>query len=143
MSTPPGEPNGVLDHLQEAIDIPHINGHGGVNGHAQVNGHDEANGHSPSGSQGTESPSNQQNPPGPPSPETLEELPAFDWEEFEARYEAALSQASEEERVVLKEAEALSKACSASRPMPTSHSYFSSTFKPGRLRHPRAMMQEP
>ncbi len=43
------------------------------------------------------------------SPDTPDELEPFDWKDFEARYQAALSAANEEEKAVLKEAESLSK----------------------------------
>ncbi|KAJ4016560.1 hypothetical protein NW752_003686 [Fusarium irregulare] len=43
------------------------------------------------------------------SPETPGVLEAFDWDEFEARYEAALRNADEQEREILKEADALAK----------------------------------
>ena len=43
------------------------------------------------------------------SPETPGVLKAFDWDEFEARYEAALRNADEQEREILKEADALAK----------------------------------
>ncbi|KAM3516337.1 hypothetical protein MY11210_000096 [Beauveria gryllotalpidicola] len=96
MATPPGEPNGVLDHLSDDDRVPAINGH-----------IDEKQDLS-SRSQSPESPRHQL--PDPPSPEALEEIHAFDWEAFESRYEAALFKASEEETAILKEAESLSKA---------------------------------
>lgn len=37
------------------------------------------------------------------------DIPPFDWEDFEARYGKALQETDEEEKDVLKEAEALSK----------------------------------
>ncbi|KAG5929603.1 hypothetical protein E4U42_005308 [Claviceps africana] len=37
------------------------------------------------------------------------EVPPFDWEQFEARYESALKEADEEERDILQEAQSLSK----------------------------------
>ncbi|KAJ4271445.1 hypothetical protein NW762_000147 [Fusarium torreyae] len=43
------------------------------------------------------------------TPDTPGALEPFDWDEFEARYEAALRDADEQERQVLKEADALSK----------------------------------
>ncbi|KAF4967308.1 hypothetical protein FSARC_5138 [Fusarium sarcochroum] len=43
------------------------------------------------------------------TPDTPGALEPFDWDEFEARYEAALRDADEQEREVLKEADALSK----------------------------------
>ncbi|KAM3564287.1 hypothetical protein ARSEF4850_001902 [Beauveria asiatica] len=97
MATPPGEPNGVLDHLSDDDHVPAINGH--IDGKQVLS----------SRSQSPESPQHQL--PDPPSPEALEELHAFDWEAFESRYEAALLKASEEETAILKEAESLSKAC--------------------------------
>ncbi|KAF4340549.1 hypothetical protein FBEOM_5489 [Fusarium beomiforme] len=42
-------------------------------------------------------------------PDTPGVLEPFDWDEFEARYEAALQEADEREREILKEADALSK----------------------------------
>lgn len=39
----------------------------------------------------------------------LDALEKFDWEEFESRYEQALSKANSEEKSILEEAEALSK----------------------------------
>ncbi|KAH7269478.1 uncharacterized protein BKA55DRAFT_682569 [Fusarium redolens] len=42
-------------------------------------------------------------------PDTPGALEPFDWDEFEARYEAALQEADEREREILKEADALSK----------------------------------
>ncbi|KAM3442249.1 hypothetical protein MY4824_001261 [Beauveria thailandica] len=95
MATPPGEPNGVLDHLSDDDHVPAINGH--IDGKQVLS----------SRSQSPESPQHQL--PDPPSPEALEELHAFDWEAFESRYEAALLKASEEETAILKEAESLSK----------------------------------
>ena len=96
MSTPPGEPNGV--DQQPPDDIPHINGH------------------AESAETDAELPIWTQTPEvahqpiiQPPSPDALEELEAFDWQDFEARYEAALAKASEEEKAVLREAESLSK----------------------------------
>ncbi|KAM3508623.1 hypothetical protein MY10362_001082 [Beauveria mimosiformis] len=115
MATPPGEPNGVLDHLSDDDHVPAINGH-----------IDEKQDLS-SRSQSPELPQHQL--PDPPSPEALEELHAFDWEAFESRYEAALLKASEEETAILKEAESLSKACEQRKPVRTSfmlthHQYF-------------------
>lgn len=95
MATPPGETNGVEEHLSDADEVPRVNGHLDVNGDPS------------SGSQTPETPQHQMADP--PSPEALEELQAFDWEDFESRYEAALLRASEEEKVILKEAESLSK----------------------------------
>lgn len=43
-----------------------------------------------------------------PSPPPAE-IPPFDWEDFETRYSKALQEADEDERAILKEAEALSK----------------------------------
>ncbi|KAF5658315.1 hypothetical protein FHETE_9969 [Fusarium heterosporum] len=43
------------------------------------------------------------------SPDTPGVLDSFDWDEFEARYEAALRDADEQEREILKEADVLSK----------------------------------
>ncbi|KAF9774393.1 hypothetical protein IL306_007611 [Fusarium sp. DS 682] len=43
------------------------------------------------------------------SPDTPGILEPFDWDEFEARYEAALHEEDEKEREILKEADALSK----------------------------------
>ncbi|KAF4464765.1 hypothetical protein FALBO_8389 [Fusarium albosuccineum] len=43
------------------------------------------------------------------APDTPGNLEPFDWDEFEARYESALHHADEQERGILKEAEALSK----------------------------------
>ncbi len=97
MATPPGEPNGVEEHLSDTDHVPRINGHVDVNGHMA------------SGSQTPEMSQPQHQLPDPPSPEALEELQAFDWEDFESRYEAALLRASEEEKAILKEAESLSK----------------------------------
>lgn len=37
-------------------------------------------------------------------------LGSFDWSDFETRYQAALKNASEEEKLILKEAESLSRA---------------------------------
>lgn len=96
MATPPGEPNGVEEHLPDA-DVPHMNGHIDMN-------EDPA-----SGSRTPDTP--RQQLPDPPSPDALEELQSFDWEDFEARYEVALLNASEEEKAILKEAESLSKVC--------------------------------
>lgn len=48
------------------------------------------------------------------SPETPSELDAFDWKDFESRYQAALVEANEEEKAILKEAESLSKVCTIS-----------------------------
>lgn len=45
-------------------------------------------------------------------PDTPGALEPFDWDEFEARYEAALQEADEREREILKEADALSKVSS-------------------------------
>lgn len=42
-------------------------------------------------------------------PDTPGVLESFDWDEFEARYEAALREADEQEREILKEADALAK----------------------------------
>jgi hypothetical protein len=42
-------------------------------------------------------------------PDTPGVLESFDWDEFEARYEAALRDADEQEREILKEADALAK----------------------------------
>ncbi|KAM0192607.1 hypothetical protein ACHAPI_008191 [Fusarium lateritium] len=42
-------------------------------------------------------------------PDTPGVLEPFDWDEYEARYEAALRDADEQEREILKEADALSK----------------------------------
>ncbi len=95
MATPAGETNGVEEHLSDTDEVPRVNGHLGVNGDPS------------SGSQTPETPQHQL--PDPPSPEALEELQAFDWEDFEARYKAALLRASEEEKAILKEAESLSK----------------------------------
>lgn len=95
MATPPGETNGVEEHLSDADEVPRINGHLDVNGDPR------------SGSQSPETSQHQMADP--PSPEALEELQAFDWEDFESRYEAALLRATEEEKVILKEAESLSK----------------------------------
>ncbi|KAG6257880.1 hypothetical protein E4U24_003969 [Claviceps purpurea] len=39
----------------------------------------------------------------------LADVPSFDWEQFEARYESALKEADEEERGILQEAQSLSK----------------------------------
>lgn len=41
----------------------------------------------------------------------LDALEQFDWEDFEARYEQALSKANDEERKILEEAESLSRVC--------------------------------
>ncbi|OAA46935.1 hypothetical protein NOR_02571 [Metarhizium rileyi] len=62
---------------------------------AQDNASDEQNGHLFSS---TSSPS--------PPPA---DVPPFDWEHFEARYDKALQEADEEEKEILKEAEALAK----------------------------------
>jgi hypothetical protein len=43
------------------------------------------------------------------SPDTPDELDEFDWQDFEARYKAALLEANEEEKAILKEAESLSQ----------------------------------
>ncbi|KAH7256486.1 hypothetical protein BKA59DRAFT_74464 [Fusarium tricinctum] len=43
------------------------------------------------------------------TPDTPGALEPFDWDEYEARYEAALRDADEQEREILKEADALSK----------------------------------
>ncbi|KAM0242886.1 hypothetical protein ACHAP5_007139 [Fusarium lateritium] len=43
------------------------------------------------------------------TPDTPGVLEPFDWDEYEARYEAALRDADEQEREILKEADALSK----------------------------------
>ncbi|KAL2201807.1 hypothetical protein CC79DRAFT_185612 [Sarocladium strictum] len=43
------------------------------------------------------------------TPSTTSQLPDFDWEDFEARYERALEDADEHEGEILKEAESLSK----------------------------------
>lgn len=43
------------------------------------------------------------------SPGTPSELPDFDWEDFEARFDKALREADEAEREILKEATGLSK----------------------------------
>jgi hypothetical protein len=43
------------------------------------------------------------------TPSTTSQLPEFDWEDFEARYERALEDADEHEGEILKEAESLSK----------------------------------
>ncbi|XWW95485.1 hypothetical protein V2A60_003444 [Cordyceps javanica] len=99
MATPPGEPNGIEDHVSDKDDPPRINGH--------TNGHIDMNHAMVSESQSSETSRHQL--PDPPSPEALEELHAFDWEDFESRYEAALQKASEEEAEILKEAESLSK----------------------------------
>ncbi|OAA81112.1 hypothetical protein LEL_00657 [Akanthomyces lecanii RCEF 1005] len=99
MATPAGETNGVEEHPSDTDEVPRVNGHLDVNGDPS------------SGSQTPETPQHQL--PDPPSPEALEELQAFDWEDFEARYEAALLRASEEEKAILKEAESLSKAWAA------------------------------
>ncbi|QUC18467.1 uncharacterized protein UV8b_02708 [Ustilaginoidea virens] len=39
------------------------------------------------------------------------DVPPFDWDDFETRYERALREADEAEREILKEAESLSKTC--------------------------------
>ncbi|OAA40742.1 hypothetical protein BBO_05799 [Beauveria brongniartii RCEF 3172] len=119
MATPPGEPNGVLDHLSDDDHVPAINGH--VDEKQDLS----------SRSQSPESPQHQL--PDPPSPEALEELHAFDWEAFESRYEAALLKASEEETAILKEAESLSKACEQQN----------LTSKSGLLRHLPMTMPDP
>lgn len=51
----------------------------------------------------------QQQQNGRDTPSTSSQLPDFDWEDFEARYERALEDADEHEREILKEAESLSK----------------------------------
>ncbi|EGX92731.1 hypothetical protein CCM_04104 [Cordyceps militaris CM01] len=107
METPPGEPNGIEEHLADTDHVPHVNGHIDVN-------QDVA-----SESQSTETPQHQ--PPDPSSPGTLEELHAFDWEDFESRYQAALLKASEEEAEILKEAESLSKYFQAWAAAASSH----------------------
>ncbi|KAJ4165024.1 hypothetical protein LMH87_006673 [Akanthomyces muscarius] len=107
MATPAGETNGVEEHLSDTDEVPRVNGHLDVNGDPS------------SGSQTPETPQHQL--PDPPSPEALEELQAFDWEDFEARYEAALLRASEEEKAILKEAESLSKYFQAWAAAASSH----------------------
>ncbi|OAQ99697.1 hypothetical protein LLEC1_03522 [Akanthomyces lecanii] len=99
MATPPSDLNGGEEHLSNGDEVPRVNGHVDVNGDR------------PSGSQTPETP--QLQVPDPSSPEALEKLQAFDWEDFESRYEAALLRASEEEKSILKEAESLSKAWAA------------------------------
>ncbi|KAJ6442900.1 peroxisomal biogenesis factor 2 [Purpureocillium lavendulum] len=47
------------------------------------------------------------------TPSTPGQLAPFDWEDFEARYEAALREADDNEREILKEAESLSKVASS------------------------------
>lgn len=44
-----------------------------------------------------------------PFPDIPDELDSFDWQDFEARYKAALLEANEEEKAILKEAESLSQ----------------------------------
>ena len=46
------------------------------------------------------------------TPSTPGHLLPFDWDDFEARYEAALREADENEREILKEADSLSKVAS-------------------------------
>lgn len=71
----------------------------------------------------------------------LADVPSFDWEQFEARYESALKEADEEERGILQEAQSLSKVPS---PIPVQASAIQlfhlitrpgndSTFKRGHL----------
>ncbi|KAJ6779656.1 hypothetical protein PWT90_05778 [Aphanocladium album] len=106
MATPPGEPNGV-DGQHVETDEPRTNGH--------IDLSDDA-------APGSRTPeTSQQQDPEPPSPDSLEKLPAFDWENFESRYEAALLRASEEERAILKEAESLSKYFQAWAAAASSH----------------------
>ncbi|UNI23451.1 hypothetical protein JDV02_009269 [Purpureocillium takamizusanense] len=57
----------------------------------------------------TPEPSHEQQGADSESPSTPGHLPPFDWEDFEARYEAALREADDSEREILKEAESLSK----------------------------------
>ncbi|KAG4293926.1 hypothetical protein FPRO06_00511 [Fusarium proliferatum] len=57
----------------------------------------------------TPEPQDDRQPNNPDPPDTPGVLEPFNWDEFEARYEAALQEADEREQEILKEADALSK----------------------------------
>lgn len=60
----------------------------------------------------TPEPQDDRQPNNPDPPDTPGVLEPFNWDEFEARYEAALQEADEREQEILKEADALSKVSS-------------------------------
>ncbi|KAF5027580.1 hypothetical protein F66182_322 [Fusarium sp. NRRL 66182] len=102
MDSPLAPQEGEENQLSREEVNPSASQEAAMNNNSSMQRHPHANSRTPE-------PQVERQPTNSDTPDTPDVLEPFDWDEFEARYEAALRDADEQEREILNEADALSK----------------------------------